>query len=205
MQSNNIEEFFKIINQSHGEIELDHINHYTLLIAVVFSARMTDKGVNKATKELFKIVQTPEQMIELGEEKLCSYIKTIGLYKTKAKHAIQLSEILIAKYNSQVPDTLEDLESLPGVGRKTANVMLNAAFNKVAFPVDTHVFRVANRTGLAKGKRPVDIEKLLQKIVPEKYAMEAAHSMVLHGRYVCKSVKPQCETCAVNHLCEKNL
>ncbi len=202
MQSKYIEEFFSIIRKSNGDIELDHINHYTLLVAVVLSARMTDKGVNKATKELFKIVHTPEQMIELGETKLLEYIKTIGLYKTKAKNVIKLSEILIEKYHSQVPDTLEALESLPGVGRKTANVMLLHAFGKVAFPVDTHVFRVCNRTGLAIGKRPEDIEKILQKIVPEKYALEAAQSMVLHGRYVCKALKPNCEECPVRHLCD---
>ena len=202
MNAEQVNEFFNILEQNKGDIELDHTNNYTLLVAVILSARMTDKGVNKATKELFKIVGTPEDMLQLGEEKLLYHIKTIGLYKTKAVNVMKMSKILVDKFDSQVPDELEALESLPGVGRKTANVMLTHAFHKSAFPVDTHVFRVCNRTGLAPGKTPVDVEKVLQRITPAKYALDASHCMVLHGRYICKSLQPLCTECPVKHLCE---
>lgn len=197
-----ISELLSILCQRTGPIELDYTNHYTLLVAVILSARMTDKGVNKATKELFKIVHTPEDMLKLGEPALLQHIKTIGLYKTKASNVIKMSQILVDNFDSKVPSDLTSLESLPGVGRKTANVMLTHAFNTPAFPVDTHVFRVCNRTGLAKGRTPLEVEKILQRVIPAEYAMDASHSMVLHGRYICKSQNPLCAQCPVKHLCE---
>jgi endonuclease-3 len=181
--------------------ELEHINPYTLLVAVVLSAQSTDAGVNKATKPLFAVVDTPQKMVALGEEKLRDYIKTIGLYNTKAKNVIALSQKLIDEHNSEVPAARAVLETLPGVGRKTANVVLNVAFGEETFAVDTHVFRVGNRTGMAPGKTPLEVELKLEKIVPPPYRVHAHHWLILHGRYVCKAQRPLCETCVINDLC----
>lgn len=197
-----LEEIFKILTQNNKPIELNFSNGFQLLIAVILSARTTDKAVNKATQNLFKIVHTPADMIELGVEKLESFINILGLYKTKAKRIIQTSDILIKKHNKQVPDNLDDLQQLPGVGRKTANVILNELFKQITFPVDTHVFRVANRLGLVKATNTLQTEQALKEQVPAKYALHAAHSMVLHGRYICKAVKPMCEQCPVQQYCE---
>jgi len=182
--------------------ELHWHNPYTLLVAVVLSAQATDKGVNKATEKLFKVADTPQKMLELGEEALRDYIKTIGLYRTKAKHVIALSRILVEKYNGQVPRDRKALEALPGVGRKTANVVLNVAFGEPTIAVDTHIFRVANRTGLAIGKTPLAVEKILNEVIPENYKTHAHHWLVLHGRYVCKARKPDCEACIICDLCK---
>ena len=181
--------------------ELEHINPYTLLVAVVLSAQATDAGVNKATKPLFAVVDTPQKMVALGEEKLRDYIKTIGLYNTKAKNVIALSQKLIDEHNGEVPAARAVLETLPGVGRKTANVVLNIAFGEETFAVDTHVFRVGNRTGMAPGKTPLEVELKLEKIVPPPYRVHAHHWLILHGRYVCKAQRPLCETCVINDLC----
>ncbi|MDC0348921.1 endonuclease III [Alphaproteobacteria bacterium] len=182
--------------------ELNYTNPYTLLVAVILSAQSTDLGVNKATHALFKTIKTPEDMVRLGEESLRTHIKTIGLYKTKAKNVLKASQRLIDLFNSTVPSEKKDLESLPGVGPKTANVVLNIAFNAEAFPVDTHVFRVCNRTGLAKGKTPQSIEKILEKKVPSPYRKNAHHWLILHGRYICKARAPLCETCPVSSVCD---
>ena len=183
-------------------IELKYINNYTLLLAVLLSAQATDKGVNKATEPLFKIAKTPQEILNLGEEKLLNYLKSINYYKTKTKHIIELSKILIEKYNSQVPNTREDLENLPGVGRKTANVILNIAFNTRVIAVDTHVFRVANRIGLVKTNNVLDTEKELYKVIPENYIEFMNHWLVLLGRYICKAKNPDCQNCPLNKLCE---
>ena len=181
--------------------ELYSINSFTLLVAVVLSAQATDKGVNKATAELFKVAPTPEKMLALGEEGLKSYIKTIGLFNAKARNIIALCQKLISDFGSEVPSRREDLESLPGVGRKTANVVLNAAFHEPVIAVDTHIFRVANRTGLALGKTPLDVEKGLMKRIPSRWLLKAHHWLVLHGRYICKARKPLCPTCPVRLEC----
>jgi endonuclease-3 len=181
--------------------ELEHVNPYTLLVAVVLSAQATDKGVNKATEPLFKIVETPEQMVALGETKLIGFIKTIGLFRMKAKNVIALSKTLIAEHDGQVPRDRDALERLPGVGRKTANVVLNIAFGEHTIAVDTHVFRVAQRLGLAKGKTPREIEDQLMKIVPDKYMQHAHHWLILHGRYVCVARTPKCYECVVREVC----
>jgi len=181
--------------------ELYSINPFTLLVAVVLSAQATDKGVNKATAELFKVAPTPEKMAALGEDGLKAYIKTIGLFNAKARNIIALSQRLIADFKSQIPSKREDLESLPGVGRKTANVVLNAAFHEPVIAVDTHIFRVSNRTGLALGKTPLEVEKNLMKRVPARWLIKAHHWLVLHGRYICKARKPLCPTCPVRHEC----
>jgi endonuclease III len=181
--------------------ELEHINPYTLLVAVVLSAQATDAGVNKATKPLFAVVDTPQKMVALGEEKLREYIKTIGLYNTKAKNVIALSQKLIDEHNGEVPAARAVLETLPGVGRKTANVVLNVAFGEETFAVDTHVFRVGNRTGMAPGKTPLEVELKLETIVPPPHRVHAHHWLILHGRYVCKARRPLCETCVINGLC----
>jgi len=183
------------------EGELEHVNPYTLLVAVVLSAQATDKGVNRATGPLFKIVQTPQQMVKLGEAKLTGYIKTIGLYRNKAKNVIALSQALIDNHAGEVPRTHEALEELPGVGRKTANVVLNIAFGVPTIAVDTHVFRVAQRLGLAKGKTPRAIEDQLMKVVPAKYMQHAHHWLILHGRYTCIARKPKCYDCVVAEVC----
>ncbi|HVZ02863.1 MAG TPA: endonuclease III [Dongiaceae bacterium] len=182
--------------------ELDYINPYTLLVAVVLSAQATDASVNKATEPLFKIADTPEKMLKLGEAKLKGYIKTIGLFNTKAKNVIKLSEILVKEHGSMVPPDREILQSLPGVGRKTANVVLNIAFGQPTMAVDTHIFRVGNRTGLAPGKTPLEVELRLEKRVPEKYRLHAHHWLILHGRYVCKARRPDCPACVVRDICQ---
>ena len=181
--------------------ELNYINSYTLLVAVVLSAQATDVSVNKATKNLFKIAKTPEQMLDLGEANLKNHIKIIGLYNSKAKNIINLSLMLKTKHRSIIPQDLETLQQLPGVGRKTANVVLNMAFGDPTIAVDTHVFRIANRTGLAEGKTPLEVEKILNKITPNKFKHHAHHWLILHGRYVCKSRKPDCPNCVVREYC----
>ena len=181
--------------------ELQYHNPYTLLVAVVLSAQATDKGVNKATAELFKTVDTPQKMVALGEKGLTDYIKTIGLYRNKAKNVIALSHDLVEQHHGLVPRDRDQLEALPGVGRKTANVVLNVAFGENTIAVDTHIFRVANRTGLAPGKTPREVEDKLVAIVPEKYAHNAHHWLILHGRYTCVARRPLCPTCVVNDLC----
>jgi endonuclease-3 len=181
--------------------ELNYINSYTLLVAVVLSAQATDVSVNKATKKLFEIAKTPEQMLDLGEANLKNHIKTIGLYNSKAKNIINLSLMLKTKHRSIIPQDLETLQQLPGVGRKTANVVLNMAFGDPTIAVDTHVFRIANRTGLAEGKTPLEVEKILNRITPNKFKHHAHHWLILHGRYVCKSRKPDCPNCVVREYC----
>ena len=181
--------------------ELAHVNPYTLLVAVVLSAQATDAGVNKATGPLFARVDSPEKMLALGEAKLKGYIKTIGLYNTKAKNVMALSRILVERHESRVPAERATLESLPGVGRKTANVVLNIAFGEPTIAVDTHVFRVSNRTGLAPGKTPLAVEQGLERRVPERFRQHAHHWLILHGRYVCKARKPDCPACVVAELC----
>ncbi|CAN5361850.1 endonuclease III [soil metagenome] len=181
--------------------ELEHRNSYTLLVAVALSAQATDVGVNKATRHLFPVADTPEKMVALGEDKVRDYIKTIGLYRNKARNIIALSERLIAEYGSQVPRSREALESLPGVGRKTANVVLNIAFGEPTIAVDTHLFRVGNRTGLAPGKTPLEVELGLEKIIPDEFKRHAHHWLILHGRYICVARKPRCEVCLINDLC----
>ena len=183
------------------QTELDYRNPYTLLVAVVLSAQATDVGVNKATRALFQVAADPHAMIALGEDRLREHIKSIGLYRNKAKAIIALSEILIERHGGKVPDDRAALESLPGVGRKTASVVLNAAFGKPTIAVDTHVFRVANRTGLAPGKTPLEVEQKLEASVPRKYARYAHHWLILHGRYVCKARRPECPRCVVADLC----
>ena len=181
--------------------ELDYINPYTLLVAVVLSAQATDVSVNKATEPLFKIADTPEKMLKLGEGRLKDYIKTIGLYNMKAKNVMALSRILIEEFGGQVPQDRETLQKLPGVGRKTANVVLNVAFGQPTIAVDTHIFRVSNRTGLAPGKDVVAVEQQLEKRTPDKYKRNAHHWLILHGRYVCKARKPECPRCVVSEIC----
>ena len=170
--------------------ELCYVNPYTLLVAVVLSAQATDVGVNKATGPLFKVADTPEKMVALGEAKVRNYIKTIGLFNAKAKNVIALSKLLIAHHDSDVPRDREALEALPGVGRKTANVVLNIAFGEPTIAVDTHIFRIGNRTGMAPGKTPLAVEKKLEKVTPAHYKLHAHHWLILHGRYVCKARKP---------------
>ncbi|RTL54140.1 MAG: endonuclease III [Bradyrhizobiaceae bacterium] len=181
--------------------ELEHINPYTLLVAVALSAQATDAGVNKATRNLFPVADTPQKMVALGEEKLRDKIKTIGLYRNKARNVIALSEQLIANHNGEVPRTREELEALPGVGRKTANVVLNIAFGEPTIAVDTHLFRVGNRTGLAPGKTPLEVELKLLEVVPDEFMRHAHHWLILHGRYTCIARRPLCETCIINDLC----
>jgi endonuclease III len=181
--------------------ELLHQDAFTLLVAVVLSAQATDAGVNKATQALFKAADTPAKMVALGEVKIRDYIKTIGLYRTKAKNVLGLSEKLLAEFGSKVPDNHEALESLPGVGRKTANVVMNIAFGEPTIAVDTHIFRVSNRTGLAPGKNVLEVELGLLKRVPERFKLHAHHWLILHGRYVCKARLPDCSRCLINDLC----
>ena len=182
--------------------ELQHINPYTLLIAVVLSAQATDAGVNKATPALFELADTPEKMVRLGETRVRSLIRTIGLYRTKAKNVIALSRQLVAAHGGKVPHDREALEALPGVGRKTANVVLNIAFGEPTIAVDTHIFRVGNRTGLAVGKTPLEVEMKLMEVVPERYRLHAHHWLILHGRYVCLARRPLCEKCLIADLCK---
>ncbi|MBB6252677.1 endonuclease III [Nitrospirillum iridis] len=203
MKRATIEEFFRRLAERDPEpkTELEYVNPYTLLVAVVLSAQATDVGVNKATKALFKIADNPAAMVALGEATVRDHVKTIGLYKTKAANVIRLSEILLQKHGGQVPRKREDLEELPGVGRKTANVVLNVAFGEPTIAVDTHIFRVSNRTGLAPGKTVEAVEEKLLKVVPKAYRLHAHHWLILHGRYVCKARKPDCAVCGVIDLC----
>jgi endonuclease-3 len=196
-------EFFRRLAEANPSptTELDYTNPYTLLVAVVLSAQATDASVNVATRTLFERIKTPQQMVDLGEEKLREAIKTIGLFNTKAKNVIALSRALIDRFGGHVPRTREELESLPGVGRKTANVVLNTAFGEETFAVDTHVFRVCNRTGLAPGKTVDAVEAKLEKIVPQPFRRDAHHWLILHGRYICKARLPECWRCPVIDLC----
>ena len=198
-----IEEFFVRLKKHIPEpkTELEYKNPYTLLVAVALSAQATDRSVNKATEPLFKTVDTPEKMVALGEAKLADAIKTIGLYRGKARNVIALSKLLIEKHGGHVPRDRAALEELPGVGRKTANVVLNVAFGEPTIAVDTHIFRVSNRTGLAPGKNVLEVELSLEKRVPEKYQLHAHHWLILHGRYTCVARKPLCPTCVVRDLC----
>ncbi|MBI1210232.1 MAG: endonuclease III [Alphaproteobacteria bacterium] len=182
--------------------ELQSVNPYTLLVAVVLSAQATDKSVNLATEKLFKVADTPKKMAALGEAKLVPYIKTIGLYRGKAKNVIALSRILLEQYDGEVPRDRDALEALPGVGRKTANVVLNIAFGEKTIAVDTHVFRVSNRTGIAPGETVREVEDKLMKVVPERFKLHAHHWLILHGRYVCLARKPGCPKCLINDLCQ---
>lgn len=188
--------------------ELDHVNVYTLVVAVALSAQATDAGVNKATKELFKVADTPQKMLDLGKEGLIDHIKTIGLYRNKAKNVIKLSKILVEDYDGIVPNSRAALQSLPGVGRKTANVVLNMWWKQPAQAVDTHIFRVGNRSGIAPGKDVDAVERAVEDHVPADFQLHAHHWLILHGRYHCKARKPQCGTCLIRDLCayeEKNL
>jgi len=196
-------EFFARLAEAnpHPETELESVNDYTLLVAVVLSAQATDAGVNKATRRLFAEVDTPEKMVALGEDDLKQHIKTIGLFNTKAKNVIALSEALIRDHAGQVPADRDALERLPGVGRKTANVVMNVAFGAETFAVDTHIFRVGNRTGLARGKTPLAVERKLDKAVPQPFRLHAHHWLILHGRYSCKARTPECWRCIVADLC----
>jgi endonuclease III len=196
-------EFFRRLAEANPSptTELDYINPYTLLVAVVLSAQATDASVNVATRPLFEHISTPQQMVDFGEERLRDAIKTIGLFNTKAKNVIALSEALVRDYGGEVPRTREELEKLPGVGRKTANVVLNTAFGEETFAVDTHVFRVCNRTGLAPGKTVDEVEAKLDRIVPQPFRRDAHHWLILHGRYICKARLPECWRCPVIDLC----
>ena len=204
MKRANIEEFYRRLAEADPEPqgELDYVNVYTLLVAVVLSAQATDIGVNRATKKLFEIADTPEKMVKLGEKKVTEHVKTIGLYRTKAKNVIRLSEMLIAEHNSEVPQDRDALVKLPGVGRKTANVVLNIAFGEPTIAVDTHIFRIGNRTGIAPGKNVDIVEQGFLKRTPEAYMLHAHHWLILHGRYVCKARKPECPDCIVADLCQ---
>jgi endonuclease-3 len=199
-----IEEAFRRFQAAMPEPkgELQHINPFTLLVAVVLSAQATDAGVNKATPALFALADTPEKMAALGEERVRELIKTIGLYRTKAKNVIALSEKLIAEHGGKVPNTREELQELPGVGRKTANVVLNIAFGEPTMAVDTHIFRIGNRTGLAPGKDPFAVELKLLEVIPKQYMLHAHHWLILHGRYTCVARRPLCEKCVIADLCK---
>lgn len=181
--------------------ELEHLNPYTLLVAVVLSAQATDAGVNRATRALFAVADTPQKMLALGEDTVRDYIKTIGLYRNKAKNVIALSEKLIAEFGGEVPRTRAEIETLPGAGRKTANVVLNMAYGEHTMAVDTHVFRVGNRTGMAPGNTPLEVELGLEKVIPSEFMLHAHHWLILHGRYTCLARKPRCELCLINDLC----
>ena len=198
-----IPEFFARLKKAipEPETELEYDNVYQLLVAVVLSAQATDAGVNRATTPLFRKIKTPAQMVELGETRLIDYIKTIGLFRMKAKNVIALSRLLVEKHGGEVPRDHAALQELPGVGRKTANVVMNVAFGEATIAVDTHIFRVGNRTGLAPGKNPLEVELRLLKRVPEPYRLHAHHWLILHGRYTCKARKPECPRCVVNDLC----
>lgn len=203
MKKAEVDEFFRRLAHRipEPETELEYENVYTLLVAVVLSAQATDAGVNLATRDLFAKVKTPAQMVALGEERLKQHIKTIGLFNMKAKNVIALSEALIARYGGEVPADRDALETLPGVGRKTANVVMNCAFGAETFAVDTHVFRVCNRTGLAPGKTPAEVEAKLERATPQPWRRHAHHWLILHGRYVCKARRPECWRCVVRDLC----
>ena len=204
MKKADVEEFYRRLQAQNPEPkgELDWVNPFTLLVAVVLSAQATDVGVNKATDPLFKIADTPEKMAALGEATIRDYVKTIGLYRTKAANVFKLCNILIAEHGSVVPNDQEALEALPGVGRKTANVVRNIAFGEPTIAVDTHLFRIGNRTGIAPGKTPLAVEKKLLKATPAVYLRHAHHWLILHGRYHCKARKPLCRTCIIRDLCQ---
>ena len=199
-----IPEFFARLQKAmpEPETELEYDNVYQLLVAVVLSAQATDVGVNRATGPLFKFVKTPAEMVALGEAKLVDHIKTIGLFRTKAKNVIALSHLLLERHGGEVPRTHAELEALPGVGRKTANVVMNVAYGEATIAVDTHIFRVGNRTGLAPGKTPYEVEMQLLRRVPAAYLVDAHHWLILHGRYICQARKPQCAQCAVSRYCD---
>lgn len=199
-----VEEIFRrfCVQRPHPQSDLLYSNSFTLLVAVVLSAQATDIGVNKATKNLFAIADSPQKMLELGEDGIADYIRTIGLWRAKAKNVFALCRILHEVYHDQVPDTLDKLMSLPGVGRKTANVVLNVAFNQPTLAVDTHIFRIGNRLGLAPGKTPDEVEKKLMKIIPSQYLLHAHHWLILHGRYICKARKPDCLQCIIADICK---
>lgn len=203
MKKADIDSFFARLSETDPDPrgELHYVNAYTLLVAVVLSAQATDIGVNRATEPLFAVIDSPEKMVDLGVERLKEFIKTIGLYNAKAKNVVALSEILIDKHQSEVPRDRETLETLPGVGRKTANVVLNIAFGQPTIAVDTHLFRVGNRTGMATGKTPLAVELALERRIPEKWKLHAHHWLILHGRYICKARKPNCPACPVCDLC----
>ncbi|NQV44846.1 MAG: endonuclease III [Rhodospirillales bacterium] len=203
VKKTDIDEFYRRLSQvnSTPTSELEYLNPYTLLVAVVLSAQATDIGVNKATGPLFKIADTPEKIVALGEARVRDYIKTIGLFNTKAKNVIKLSQILIDEHESAVPHERAALEALPGVGRKTANVVLNVAFGEPTIAVDTHIFRIGNRTGMAPGKTPLEVELKLLKCTPDKWKQHAHHWLILHGRYICKARTPNCTDCVVQDLC----
>jgi endonuclease-3 len=186
----------------HPKTELEYQSPFELLISVMLSAQATDISVNAATRHLYPVANTPAAILELGEEKLTEYIQRIGLYKTKAKHVIQTCRILIEQHASQVPQTREALEALPGVGRKTANVILNTAFGQAAMAVDTHIFRISNRIGLAPGKNVLEVEMKLLKVIPKEFMLDAHHWLILHGRYICQARKPRCSECLIFDLCE---
>jgi len=199
-----IESFFATLQAANPMpvTELEYTSVFELLAAVLLSAQATDVGVNKATRKLFPVASTPKKILDLGLEGLEGYIKTIGLYRSKAKHLMQTCQILVEQHGGQVPGTREELEALPGVGRKTANVVLNVAFGQPTMAVDTHIFRLGNRTGLAPGKTPLEVEKKLLKRIPAQYMVDAHHWLILHGRYVCQARKPQCPQCAVAAYCD---
>lgn len=210
MSYHDIREVFRRFHEAEPEPkgELDHTNVYTLVVAVALSAQATDVGVNKATKDLFPIADTPQKMLDLGEEGLIEHIKTIGLYRQKAKNVIKLSRILVEDYGGEVPSSRAALESLPGVGRKTANVVLNMWWNVPTQAVDTHIFRIGNRTGICPGKDVVAVERAVEDNIPAEYLQHAHHWLILHGRYVCKARKPVCGNCLIRDICpyeEKNL
>ena len=210
MTPENVREFFSRLKKENPEpkCELDYQSPYTLLVAIVLSAQTTDKNVNKATPALFKAASTPQQMVALGEDKLKEYIRSIGLFNGKARNIIALSKDLVEKYNGKIPQNVEELQKLAGVGRKTANVFLNTMYGAATFGVDTHVLRLGNRIGFAKGKTPLEVEKALEKavrgVIPDEDLKYVSHWLVLHGRYVCTAKKPACDTCPMSDLCPKN-
>ena len=206
MKKQDVVNIFSAFSEGNPEPkgELEYTNPYTLVVAVALSAQATDIGVNKATKALFAKVSTPQEMLDLGLEGLIGYIKTIGLFNTKAKNVMAAARMLVDQHNSEVPKTRTELEALPGVGRKTANVVLNMAFGQPTMAVDTHVFRLGNRTGLAKGKTPLAVEQGLMKVIPKEYMLHAHHWLILHGRYVCKARKPECGQCVIKDWCKYN-
>ncbi len=199
-----VEEIFRrfAIQRPEPKGELEHVNPFTLLVAVVLSAQATDAGVNKATRQLFELADTPQKMLALGEDRVRDLIKTIGLFRNKAKNTIALSRMLVDEFGGEVPQSREELVRLPGVGRKTANVVLNMAFGKPTMAVDTHIFRIANRLGLAPGKTPDAVEIALEKVIPEQFLRHAHHWLILHGRYVCTARKPHCDACVIADLCK---
>ena len=206
----NVLEIFRRFHEAEAEPvgELEHRNAYTLLVAVALSAQATDKGVNRATEKLFEVADTPQKMLELGEAGLIGHIKTVGLFNSKARHVMKLSAILVERFGGEVPSSRAALQSLPGVGRKTANVVLNTWFRLPAMAVDTHIFRVANRTGIARGKDVLAVERALEDHVPAPYQLHAHHWLILHGRYTCRARKPACPACLIRDICtfeEKNL